>query len=98
MTNNMNDQVNKLIYTLWAYRKAFKAPLGKSPHKLVYGHPCHSSFDIKHQAWQAIRTLNYDLNVIGKEMKLSLNEVGENRREPYETICRVRCNGPIIIM
>jgi len=77
------DWADKLIDALWAYRTAYKTSLGMSPYRVVGGRPCHPLVELKHQAWSAIQTLNYELNV-REEKKLSLSELKEIRRETYE--------------
>ena len=41
VTRSRKDWANKLDDSLWAYRTAFKTPIGTTPYKLVYGKPCH---------------------------------------------------------
>ena len=70
VSRNRNDWVDKLVDALWAYRTAFKTPLGMSPYRVVYDKPCHLPVEIEHRAWWAIKKLNYDLTGAGEERKL----------------------------
>nr|GEU33606.1 reverse transcriptase domain-containing protein [Tanacetum cinerariifolium] len=42
---------DKLDDALWAFRTAFKTPIGCTPYKLVYEKSCHLSIELKHKAY-----------------------------------------------
>ncbi|CAA6672052.1 unnamed protein product [Spirodela intermedia] len=67
-----------------AYRTAYKAPLGASPYRLVYGKSCHLPVEIQHCAYWAIRKLNMDTKKSGHKRLLQLHELDEIRNEAYE--------------
>ena len=54
---------NKFDNALWAYRIAYKNPMGMSPYKMVYGKACHLPLEHEHKAYWAIKEINYDLNL-----------------------------------
>ncbi|XP_057526387.1 uncharacterized protein LOC130805621 [Amaranthus tricolor] len=66
VTRSRKDWANKLDESLWAYRTAFKTPIGTTPYKLVYGKPSHLPVELEHRAFWAIKPLNYDLLHAGK--------------------------------
>jgi len=85
VSRNRKDRADKLVDALWAYRTAFKTPLGMSPYRIVYGKPCHLPIEIEHKAWWAIKRLNYDLTEVGEERRVQLSELDEIRAEAYES-------------
>ena len=51
----------KLDDALWAYRATYNNPMGMSPYKMVYGKACHLPLELEHNAYWAIKELNYKL-------------------------------------
>ncbi|GKB18944.1 reverse transcriptase domain-containing protein, partial [Tanacetum coccineum] len=70
---------DRLDDTLWAFRTAFKTPIGCTPYKLVYGNPCHLPIELEHRANWALKHANFNLKTAGDHRKLQLNELNELR-------------------
>ncbi|GJU88276.1 reverse transcriptase domain-containing protein [Tanacetum coccineum] len=56
---------DKLDDALWAFRTAFKTPIGCTPYKLVYEKSCHLPIELEHKAYWALKHANFDLKIAG---------------------------------
>ncbi|XP_074323761.1 uncharacterized protein LOC141660674 [Apium graveolens] len=78
------DWALKLDEAVWAYRTAFKTPLGMSPFQLVYGKACYFPDELEHKAYWVLKKLNVDMMAAGERRMLQLNELDEFRIQEYE--------------
>jgi hypothetical protein len=75
---------SKLNDALWAYRTAYKNPMGMSPYKMVYGKACHLPLELEQKAFWVVRELNRNFKLAGKKRLLDLSSLDEWRNEAYE--------------
>nr|GFB04299.1 reverse transcriptase domain-containing protein [Tanacetum cinerariifolium] len=75
---------NKLDDALWAFRTAYKTPIGCTSYKLVYEKVCHLLIKLEHKAYWALKHANFDLQTAGNHRKVQLNELNELCDQAYE--------------
>ncbi|KAK1685102.1 hypothetical protein QYE76_045950, partial [Lolium multiflorum] len=63
VNKSRKNWASKLKEALWAYRTAYKNPMGMSPYKMVYGKACHLPLELEHKAYWAVRELNKDFKL-----------------------------------
>jgi hypothetical protein len=60
VSTSRKDSAAKLGDALWAYRTAYKTPIGTTPFRLVYGKSCHLPVELEHKAYWEVKALNMD--------------------------------------
>ncbi|GKC68016.1 reverse transcriptase domain-containing protein [Tanacetum coccineum] len=81
---NRASWFDKLDDALWAFRTAFKTPIGCTLYKLVYGKACHLPIELEHKAYWALKHCNFNLKTTGDHRKVHMNELNELQDHAYE--------------
>ncbi|KAG7572457.1 Integrase catalytic core [Arabidopsis suecica] len=79
------DWSAKLDDTLWAYRTAFKTPIGRTPFQMLYGKSCHLLVEVEYKAIWATKLLNLDIKEAQEKRSVDLHELEKIRLEAYES-------------
>ena len=85
VSTSRKDWSQKLDEALWAYRTAYKAPIGLTPFQMVYGKTCHLPVEMEHKALWALKMLNFDPNLAGEKRKVQIHELEEMRNNAYHS-------------
>nr|GFA99203.1 reverse transcriptase domain-containing protein [Tanacetum cinerariifolium] len=75
---------DKLDDAVWAFRTAYKTPIGCTPYKVVYGKAYHLPVELEHKAYWALKHANFDLKTAGDHKKIQINELNELRDQAFE--------------
>ncbi|WCJ22553.1 Gag-Pol polyprotein [Euphorbia peplus] len=90
VSTSRKDWAEKLEPALWAYRTAFKTPIGMSPFRLLYGKSCHLPVEMEHKALWALTFLNFEEQATGEQRRLQLNELEEFRLFSFENAVKYK--------
>ncbi|XP_021986261.1 uncharacterized protein LOC110882584 [Helianthus annuus] len=83
VNSSRKDWSEKLDDALWAFRTAYKTPIGTTPFKLFYGKSCHLPVELKHKAYWALKTVNLDMAAAGENRFVQIHEIEELRHDAY---------------
>ena len=85
IASSRKDWAMKLDNALWAYKTAFKIPIGISRFHMVYGKTCHLPIHMEQRAYWALKFLNFDASLSREKQKLHLLELEEMKLNAYES-------------
>src|SRR3954468_13660482 len=72
VNSSRKDCSKKLGDALWAYRTAYKNPMGMSPYKMVHGKACHLPLELEQKGFWVVRELNADPKITSEKCPMNL--------------------------
>nr|GEU78826.1 retrovirus-related Pol polyprotein [Tanacetum cinerariifolium] len=84
VVENRASWSDKLDDALWAFRTAYKTPIGCTPYKMVYEKACHLPVELEHKAYWALKHAKFYLKTVGDHRKVQIIELNELRDQAYE--------------
>nr|GEV28998.1 reverse transcriptase domain-containing protein [Tanacetum cinerariifolium] len=101
---------DKLDDALWAFRTAFKTPIGCTPYKLVYKKARHLPIELEHKAYWALKHINFDLSTAEKTKRIHDSKIKDRvfnvgdrvllfnyRLKIFSSKIKTRWTGPFIV-
>jgi hypothetical protein len=78
------DWSNNIDGALWAYRTAFKTPIGMTPYQFSYGKAFHLPVELEHKTYWEIKEMNLDPDAAVLKRRIQISELEEMRLKAYE--------------
>nr|GEZ45512.1 reverse transcriptase domain-containing protein [Tanacetum cinerariifolium] len=86
---------DKLEDALWAFRTAFKTPVGCTPYRIVYGKACHLPLELEHKAFWALKHANFNH---GRSSKAAVLVYCHGQNYQWEVQLHARVDGKEIVI
>lgn len=82
----MQKLVSEIDDTLWAYRIAYKMPIGIFQYHLEYRKECNFPMELYYQAYWIVMKLNLDPEIVWKKKMFQFYELCEFHLHAYKNV------------